>query len=136
MATAATLPSASVLAKKASLLEQSATWRIVRCQGMRRIVMPNETGSRVYLVDPSGKACNCKAGQFGTLCAHRLAAIERANQDALAAWVDEQGRSTGNREGVLGYLDAVSAGDDHEAARAAGHRARVTYEMIWPEGDD
>lgn len=85
-----TLPSASVLAKKASLLEKRDEWRTIRCNGMRRVVMPNETGSRVYLVDPRGKACNCKAGQFGTLCAHRLAVIEAANQDAIQAWVDEQ----------------------------------------------
>lgn len=88
MATA-TVPSATVLAKKAELVQQADQWRTVRDAktGQRVIVMPNCDGSRVYYVQPDGKACSCKAGQHGIICAHRLAAIERANHDALEAWL-------------------------------------------------
>lgn len=81
-----TVPSPSVVARAACLLEARSTWATIRHQGMRRVVIPSDSGS-VYYVDPQGRACSCKAGQRGLYCSHRLAVTEAANHDALAAFL-------------------------------------------------
>lgn len=127
-------PSAEVQRKKTALLEMRSEWRIVRCQSMRRVVMPNEDRSRVYRVDPQGRACNCDAGRHGQLCAHRLAIIEANHRDALTAWVDDQDRATGvASEAEVDLLCAEIAG----RLRGSGAGAPIlkTYESIWGAED-
>lgn len=128
----ASVPSESVLAKKNGLLAMQGEWRTVRDPktGQRVIVMPNLTETRVYYVEPAGKACSCMAGQHGTLCAHRLAAIERANHDALAAW-----ESTGWER--IPAEDAIAVEAIQERARAEAERpARKSYEDLYPSNQD
>jgi len=125
-----TLPSASVLAKKAALLEMQGEWRTVRdkATGERSIRMPNLTGTHVYKVHPQGKACSCKAGQHGILCAHRLAAIERANHEALATWTSEvaapsvAASTKKDYRGVFGFCAAKGCQED--AARGEDYCER------------
>lgn len=93
MAQQQSTPSSSVLAKKNALLanrfDRTLGWSTIRHKGYRRVVMPNLCGTRVYLLDPQGRTCNCKDGVNGLLCSHRLALLEALNQDAIGAWLEE-----------------------------------------------
>lgn len=86
-----TIPSQLVQDKARELVALGKRWPIIRDPqtGARRVAMENLEGTRVYYLEPSGRACSCTAGQHGTLCCHRLALIERLNQETLATWVDE-----------------------------------------------
>lgn len=80
--------SPTVQAKKDALLAR-APWPIIRDPETkaRRIAMENVEKTRVYLVDPDGRACNCKAGQNGAVCCHRLAASAWAARERPAPLV-------------------------------------------------
>lgn len=130
-------PTESMRASAQAHLELRGTWRYYRQGGVRYVAVTSANSGRVRQVRADSNGCDCDAYLVWgyTACSHMLSVREAANRDALTAWVDDlEQPSSANRAGVLGYLEAVSSGADHEGARAAGHTARKTYEQIWQEG--
>ena len=130
-------PTESMRASAQAHLELHATWRYYRQDGVRYVAVTSANSGKVHQVRADSQGCDCDAylvWQY-TACSHMLSVREANHHDSIQAWVDDQAQSAANRAGVLGYLDAVERGADHEAAQAAGHTARITYERIWCEED-
>jgi hypothetical protein len=119
MKTTVYAPSDEVMRKYRELMERPRP-PIVRDPktGARRVALENLERTRVYLLDPDGRCCNCSAGQAGVMCHHRLVVAEWANRDALAAWVDDQDRQQFEAE--------------IERVLGPAPKARATYDSLYP----
>jgi hypothetical protein len=120
-------PSDEVMRKYRELMERPRP-PIVRDPktGARRVALENLDRTRVYLLDPDGRSCNCTAGQNGTICCHRLCVAEWANRDALAAWVDDQDAG----------VDLAFASLALSKRGGAAGAAITLYDRLWPAGED
>ena len=84
-ASTVTPPTASQWASAATHLEQRASWRTIRIDGTRYVVLTSGNSGRVYIVRADARGCGCRWSQrAATPCSHRLAVELAATLEELA----------------------------------------------------
>lgn len=136
VAAAASMPSASVLAKSEVLLNERSDWTYAREKETRVRFIAMPSGQRVYQVDPLGKFCDCKAATNGLLCAHRIAAMNATSMDRIAELLADEADRLLEDYAFQKESDLMFAGFERIEVEAAPALAAPVARRSYQDVDD